>query len=205
MLKGIDISNHNFNYLLNRDFYDLKTADFVIMKASEGLTFKDSCLDRYYDELHGAKDGKPDPEKLYGFYHYARPENHNNPMREAQHFLSLVGHHAGSALFCLDVEGDALRMNDFYLNAWVSTWCAYVIQQTGVKPLLYCSASATNRFKGAADLGCGLWVASWGKKPTKKTIAPWPVYAIWQNGVNHLDMDSFNGSAEQFRKYCERS
>lgn len=204
MIKGIDISNHNYNYLKGRDWYDIKTAEFVIMKASEGLTFKDPCLDEYYDVLHGAKDGRPDPEKLYGFYHYARPERMNNPVREAQHFLSLVGHHAGHALFCLDVEGDALSMNQFYLNAWVETWCAYVIQTKKVRPLIYCSTSQTGRFPGAASLGCGLWAASWGKKPTKKSIAPWTLWALWQEGVNHLDLDSFNGSAEQFRKYCEQ-
>lgn len=204
MLKGIDISNHNYKYLKDREWYDLLSAEFVIMKASEGLTYKDPCLDEYYDRLHGKKDGKPDKEKLYGFYHYARPENMNNPIREAQHFLSLVGHHAGSAVFALDVEGDALKMSDFYLNAWVSTWCAAVIQATCVKPIVYCSASITNKFKGAADIGCGLWVASWGKKPTKKSISPWTVYALWQSGVDHLDRDVFNGSAEQFRKYCKK-
>lgn len=205
MLKGIDVSNHNYHYLKNREWYDLKSADFVIMKASEGLTYKDPCLDGYYDIIHGAKDGAPDPDRLYGFYHYARPENQNNPLKEAQHFLDLVGHHAGSCLYALDVEGDALRMSDFYLNAWVATWCAYVIQKTGVKPLIYCSASVTGRFKGAAEIGCGLWVASWDKKPNKKSIAPWSVYALWQSGVDHLDRDIFNGSAEQFKKYCKRS
>lgn len=205
MLKGIDISNHNYHYLKNRDWYDILSADFVIMKASEGLTYKDPCLDEYYDILHGSKNGHPDPEKLYGFYHYARPENQNNPIMEAQHFLSLVDHHTGHAVYALDVEAEALQMSVFYLNAWVSTWCAYVIQQTGVKPLIYCSASVTDRFKGAAEIGCGLWVASWGKKPTKKAIAPWSVYAFWQESVDHLDRDIFNGSARQFQAYCRQS
>lgn len=204
MLKGIDISNNNYHYLKSREWYDILVSDFVIMKASEGLTYKDPCLDEYYDILHGERDGQPDTKKLYGFYHFARPDNQNSPIAEAAHFLSYVQHHAGHCIYALDVEGDALSMNDMYLNEWVSIWCAYVIQKTGVKPLVYCSVSVTDRFKTAAEMGCGLWVASWGKKPTKKIISPWSIYAFWQNEVNHIDYDIFNGSAEQFLKYCRQ-
>lgn len=205
MLKGIDISNWNAQYLIQRDWYDLLTADFVIMKASEGLTYKDSCLDQYYNMVHGKTDGRPDPDKLYGFYHYARPERYNDPKKEAQHFLSLVGHHAGNAIYALDVEGEALKMAPNYLEAWVFLWLEEIRIRTGVKSLVYCSASVTNRFRLAAENDYGLWCASWDKKPTKKMIDPWKINAIWQNGTTngHLDTDIFQGSAQAWKKYCK--
>ena len=205
-LKGIDISNHNHDYLRSRDYYDILAADFVMMKASEGLTYKDTLLDHYYDVLHGSNDGQPDSEKLYGFYHYARPEKHTSPIAEARHFLSLVSHHAGNCVYALDVEQDALKCADKYLNAWVLIWLDYVYKNTGVRPLVYCSAAETGRFYGAAAADYGLWCASWGKRPTKKMIAPWSVCAMWQNSTTngHLDTDVFYGNADQFRKYCER-
>lgn len=207
ILNGIDISNNNWAFLSGRDFYDIYAADFVIMKASEGRTYKDPLLDQYYNILHGSGDGRPDPEKLYGFYHYARPENYNLPQDEAKNFLRLVGHHAGSALYALDVEGDALRMESGYLNAWVSVWCKYVFENTGVRPLIYCSRSETSRFSMAAADGCGLWCASWGvKKPSKDQIRPWDLLAMWQYTTDggYLDRNRFYGSEDQFRAYCKR-
>ena len=207
VLNGIDISNHNNAYLRDRDYYDILAADFVIMKASEGITYRDSCLDHYYDILHGAKDGAPDPEKLYGFYHYARPDRYNSPAAEADHFLNLVSHHAGRALYALDVEGEALNMAENYLNAWVMIWLERVYVNTGVRPLIYCSASATNRFHSAAAADYGLWCAKWGsKKPTKNDIAPWKLCAIWQNGTTggKLDTDRFYGGRDQWKAYCKQ-
>lgn len=206
MLKGIDISNHNYHYLQSRDWYDILAADFVIMKASEGVIYKDVCLDQYYNILHGSSDGKPDDEKLYGFYHYCRPEKYNSPIAEAKHFLSLVRHHAGHCIYALDVEGDALRMSKEYLGAWVTIWLQTVKEDTGVTPLIYCSESTTDRFEYPLEqTNCGLWVAKWAKnKPSKKNIKPWDFYAIWQNGTTngHLDTDVFNGSVDTFRAYC---
>ena len=207
ILNGIDISNNNWNFLSERNFYDIAAADFVIMKASEGRTYKDPMLDQYYNILHGSGDGRPDPARCYGFYHYARPENHNLPQAEADNFLRLVGHHAGYALFALDVEGDALRTDPSYLNAWVSMWCEHVYTKTGVVPLIYCSRSEARRFTMAAEDGCGLWCASWGaKKPTKDQIKPWNLLAIWQYTTDggKLDRDRFYGDATQWRAYCER-
>lgn len=205
-LQGIDISNNNYQYLAGRDFYDIHAADFVIMKASEGKSYKDRNLDLYYNILHGSGDGRPDPEKLYGFYHYARPELGNSAVMEADNFLNKVFHHAGRAVYALDVEGDALKMPADHLDFWSLLWLSEVYRQTGVKPLLYISTSNTSRFPSCAAHDFGLWAASWGKKPTKKTISPWGIWAVWQkdDGGGRLDHDIFNGSADQFRKYTAR-
>ena len=88
MLYGVDISNYQ------RSVEYSKYA-FYIIKASEGRTCKDPMLDKHYNAVKAA--GKP-----YGFYHYARPEN-NSWKAEADHFLSLVGHHAHKAIFALDL------------------------------------------------------------------------------------------------------
>ena len=86
---GVDISSYQRSV-------DYHKYGFYIIKASEGRTLKDPMLDRHYNAVKAA--GKP-----YGFYHYARPEN-NSWKAEADHFLSLVGHHAHKAIFALDWE-----------------------------------------------------------------------------------------------------
>ena len=104
MLKGCDISKWQKNTVILQQF------DFVIMKATEGKTLVDSYLNVHYNNLHGSTDGKPDDNKLYGFYHYARPE-YNTPKEEAEFSLKTVGHHAGHCLFALAWAGVAPHHN----------------------------------------------------------------------------------------------
>lgn len=206
MIRGIDISNNNLDILSSMNFAPLKDETmFCIMKASEGRTYKDRFLDLYYNIIHGSADGAPDPDRLYGFYHFARPENMNTPMEEAYNFIRLIRHHAGYAVLALDVEAGALSLSQNHLDKWVYEWCRIVYETLGVKPMIYCSASQTKRFQKAASFDCGLWVAKWSKiRPTAKEIRPWEIHAIWQDGTSggRLDTDVFNGNIESWRKYC---
>lgn len=203
MIKGLDISHHNKNM---KDPEAILNYDFIIMKASEGRCFRDPHLDKYMDILR-------DPEKkkwpLIGFYHFARPDLGNSPEAEAEQFLiSIRTYTRFKPLVALDVEGGALFWADD-LDEWCLSWCKHVYEHLGYKPLIYCSAAETRRFKKCTKWGCGLWVAKWGNKPTKKEISPWDVWAIWQytsSGICsavRVDEDYFNGSKEQFLKYCE--
>ena len=189
MLRGIDVSRYQKN------MKSFKGYDFVIIKATEGVTLKDVCLDQHYDTLHGSKDGKPDKNKLYGFYHYAHPEN-NTPEKEAEFFLSQVGHHKGHCLFALDWEGKALKCD----IKWAITWLDYVFKKTGVRPLIYCQASYTKNLAKVLKKNYGLWVAHYGV--TKPNVKVYPSYAIWQYTSTPIDKNYFNGDEEQFRKYC---
>ena len=190
MLRGIDVSHWNRNVDYNQDF--------IIIKASEGVGYKDPMLDTHYNNFVGNTSGKPDPNKLYGFYHYARPETGNEPEAEADSFLNYVGHHAGNCLYCLDWEGKALNYN---IN-WALRWLRRVFEKTGVRPLIYCSASVTTKLKPILEEDYGLWVAHYGV--TKPKVSVYPFYAIWQYTSSPIDKDLFNGTAETFKKYCRK-
>lgn len=198
MLKGIDISHHNWGFT---DLEDLNSLDFIIMKGSEGVRFKDPRMRNYLDALRS--------DMLRGFYHFARPDLGNFPEAEADHFVSTIsGFINGYTILALDVEAQALRVPD--LDKWCKKWCERVYYITGVKPLIYCSAAECKRFKKTAEFGCGLWVAKWSdKKPTSKQIEPWEFWAIWQHtssGIfsgRRVDLDVFNGSREQYLKYAK--
>lgn len=197
MLYGIDISHYNFNM---KNLNDINNVDFVIMKASEGIRFRDPKMKTYLSILQ--------PDKLRGFYHYARPDLGNDPEDEACFFVNTVRPYINDrSIVALDVEDKALKVKG--LDAWCSVWAQCIEISLGFLPLIYCSAAETKRFKATADLGCGLWVAKWGYKPTKKQIAPWDFWAIWQYIVSdnfsgvQCDLDQFNGTQEQFMKYCK--
>ena len=196
MLKIIDVSNWQ------RGEIDLSRLaklgyDGVMMKATEGKTFKDKSLDYFYDQLHGRRDGKPDAEKLYGFYHYARPDNGNSPEEEAENFLDKVGHHVGYAMYALDWEGKALD----YPIEWAIEWLDYVYKKTGVKPLLYVQGNQTPYLQKVLNRDYGLWVAHYRVK--KPNTGVYHFYAMWQYTDKPIDKNYFNGDETTWRKYCK--
>lgn len=185
MLKGIDVSNWqgSINFAGN---------DFVIMKASEGVNFKDKMLDKHYNNVVASHI------KCYGFYHYARPDLGNTPESEADYFLSLVGHHAGKCIFVLDWEQESLK----YSPDWALRWLRRVYQKTDVRPLIYLQASQewTGKYQNIINENYGLWVAHWGVK--KPDVRNWGVWALWQFTDTPLDTNYFNGDVNAWFKYC---
>ena len=197
MLKGIDISHHQKNM---KDVRSVNKFDFVIMKATEGRSYRDPAL-MYFNKCL-------DPEHLKGFYHFARADRGNSPEAEASNFINTILPYLDDfSIIALDLEDKTLFVPD--IDTWALKWCKAVFAATGKTPLIYCSESDINRFKKCSKWGCGLWVAKWSiLKPTKKAIQPWKVWAIWQysskaihSGVR-VDTDYFNGDREQFLKYA---
>ena len=189
MLKGIDVSR------FQKGFKSFVGYDFVIMKCSEGKTYVDPELNNHYNRLTGTTNGQPS-DKLYGFYHYARPES-NKPEEEAQFFVSLVGHHKGHCLYVLDWESIALK----YDISWAIKWLDYVYKATGVKPLIYVQGSYTRKISKVLQKGYGLWVAHYGVKVP--TTGVYQTYALWQYTSKPLDKNYFNGTVEQWKEYCK--
>lgn len=191
MLKGIDVSS--FQGSVNYGAYD-----FVIIKASEGVNWKDPGLDRHLKGLFGTDDPTPQTDKLYGFYHYARPDLGNSPEEEAKSFLSFIRPQIGHCLMALDWEQESLD----YSPDWALQWLDYVYRETGVRPLLYTQASQAklDKYAGIARADYGLWVAHWGV--SSPTYRNWQAWALWQYSDSPMDMDYFNGDAAAWRKYC---
>lgn len=198
MLSGIDVSRHQRNM---KDVTLINDFDFVIMKASEGATYRDSTLSYYTHCL--------DKNTLRGFYHFGRPDNGNSAKSEASNFIGAINNYINDkTLLALDLEDKALKVPA--LDLWALEFAKYVYSATGKKILIYCSEAEVYRFKKCAEFGCGLWVAKWSAfKPTKKKISPFEVWAIWQNTNNlvfsgvRVDHNYFNGKREQYLKYCE--
>ena len=76
-LYGIDISNHQSNMDLEAVLQKTNTS-FVIVKASEGISFSDKYCSKFFQIAQKAG-------KCLGFYHFARPEK-NTAKAEAEFF-----------------------------------------------------------------------------------------------------------------------
>lgn len=206
-LKGIDISKW-------QDGIDVSKiqADFVIVKATEGIGYVDSCCDKFFQAAKGAN-------KLVGFYDFARPSN--DPTKEADYFYQNTKNYFGKAIPILDWEsGNTSNV------AWALTWLNRINALSGVRPMIYMSESVVNAndWSSVVAGNYGLWVAKYrdntidtnydmsnaGSKPSCKW---WNGYAMWQwtssgrlNGYGgNLDCDEFYGDTTAWNKYAGAS
>ena len=197
-LNGIDISSWQTGIDLNA-----VPADFVIIKATQGIGYVNPDCDRAYQQAKKAG-------KLLGVYHYA---GGNDPIEEAKYFIKNIEEYIKEAVLCLDWEsGQNSRygVDDF---TWCKMFLDYVASTTGVKPILYCSQSIMGKFNGIGDYG--LWIAQYANMDaTGYQEHPWNegAYdcAIRQysssgrlNGYNgNLDLDKFYGDSNAWHKYA---
>ena len=120
-LNGIDISKWQSNINLSA-----VKADFVIVKATEGIGYVDKTCDKFFQKALSLG-------KKIGFYHFARPTKNNNPIREADFFYENCKGYLGKAIPILDWESEN-KHNVAYAKAWLDR----VYQRSGVKPVFIC-------------------------------------------------------------------
>lgn len=181
---------------------EVQEGDFVILKATEGVGYVDPTCDTKY-QLN-KKAGK-----LLGVYHYARPDL-NDAVSEAQFFVSSIRGYLNEAILALDWEQPGTQNN----VAWAKAWLDEVYKMTGIKPLIYMSASVVNAYDWSvvANADYGLWIAgypdlrsSWDLPDFCYSIGAWKFYAIWQftNSHGSLDRDVFMGDKRAWHLYAK--
>lgn len=203
MLKGLDISTWQNSSIVSA------ADNFVIVKATEGIGYTDPKFRQHYQTAKNAG-------KLLGVYHFARPDgNPSKANQEAEWFVSQVKDLVGEAILVLDWEVNTSNVG------WAKTFLDRVQQLTGVKPLIYMSASVitANNWSSVAGADYGLWIAGYPAKynvknpPTPSVkdmpykIGPWKAWAIWQysSGAGTLDYDIANMDANAWQKYAAKS
>ena len=156
ILYGCDMSHHQSESIFASALKD-QSIDFIILKATEGKTFKDSTFkDRARRVIEAGK--------FLGAYHYARPENNDYAKDEVDNFmesiLSLTIPSTEIWSF-LDVEGVAVN----YSN-WVASFIATASAKYGHDMGIYSSVSfLNNQLKSVIQLtGCPVWVAHYNHK-----------------------------------------
>lgn len=206
-MNGIDISSWQRDINLSA----IK-ADFVIVKATEGIGYVDRKCDSFYQQAKRLG-------KKLGFYHFARPRN--DAVREAQYFYNNTKNYFGEAIPILDWEAENKRD-----VAWAKRWLDEVYRLSGVKPVIYMSESVVNSYdwSSVANADYGLWVAKYrdnnpdynynmanaGSRPKVKW---WKFYCMWQwtssgrlNGYSgNLDCNVFYGDGTTWDKYAGKS
>jgi GH25 family lysozyme M1 (1,4-beta-N-acetylmuramidase) len=183
---GLDISNYQADY----DWHT-SPAQFGIVKATEGTDFRDASFARHWQEL--GKKGI-----VRGAYHFAHPGN--DPIAEAEHFLSVVNAQPAKPgdILVLDLETDDGK-SSAEVNAWAKAWLAHVKAKTSTTPMLYSGWSfADTHGKGLSEYP--LWVAHYDKpKGTVTPPADWKSWAIHQYSDSPIDQNVSSLTIDQLR------
>ena len=182
-------------------------ADFVICKATEGTGYVDPKCDAHYQRAKSQG-------KCLGVYHFAQP-SYSNARTQAEFFVNNCKGYIKEAILVLDWEVDTWNV------AWAKEWLDAVKELTGVKPLIYMSASVISQFDWSSVAGAdyGLWVAGYPNKynvpnpPQPSTgdmpynIGAWGVWAIWQytSSAGTLDRNIANMDKNAWAKYAGAS
>ena len=208
-LNGIDISKWQSGINLSA-----VKADFVIVKATEGIGYVDKSCDGFFQKALSLG-------KKLGFYHFARPTANNDPIREADFFYENCKGYFGKGIPILDWEAE-----NKHNVAWAKKWLDRVYQRSGVKPVIYMSESVVNAYdwSSVANADYGLWVAKYrdnnpdynydmanaGSRPSVKS---WKFYCMWQwtssgrlDGYDgNLDCNIFYGDGSTWDAYVGKS
>jgi lysozyme len=183
--------------VVNLSHYDMIRPDFVTMKR-QGIvgviheaTYPPFTRDaKYVDrQLAALQAGL-----LWGAYHYA---NASDPVRQADHFLSVVSNAWAQASPAVRPSAGVLLVLDFEKNGHYPggtmradqavAFVERIRERTGVYPGIYSgeyhlaqilnSSRLTNAQRKTLT-NCWLWVANYHKEP--RATAPWSYWALWQ-------------------------
>lgn len=191
MLNGIDVSHWNDENVV-RDFIREHKTDFIIAKATEGKTFKDVKFAKFM-ELADDYD-----IRLKGAYHFYKCTA--SPGQNAKNFLNVVSKYInGRFMLVIDIEGGQCESRKTWED--VLECCLIIYKATGIIPVVYTNAYNVKYMTELKKNDIGLWVANYGvdKPKTGQYKNGW---ALWQYTNRPLDRNYFNGSYNQFVKYC---
>lgn len=157
MLRGFDVSSRQKDFQIQDT-----TADFVISKATEGLTYVNPYCD-------GVIQRAIKSNKLFGFYHFGR---NNDPIKECDWFIKNCEGYFNHGIPILDWEKDQSV-------EWVNEFVRRVHEKTRVWPWIYANPWRFNQ--GGVEPNCGRWIAQYPK--------PKQVMTLYDDPGDHLETD----------------
>ena len=183
--------------VVNLSHYDMMRPDFATMKRQgivgviheatyPPLVRDPKYLDRQMEALQAGL--------LWGAYHYG---NGSDPIRQADHFLSVVSSSWARANPTIRPSAGVLLVLDFEKNGHYSggtmradqavAFVERIRQRTGIYPGIYSgeyhlaqvlNSSRVTPAQRDTLKNCWLWVANYSKEP--RATAPWNYWALWQ-------------------------
>ncbi len=194
-VRGIDISAHNGNVDMERVAAD--GYEFVFIKATEGVDFKDRNFRVNYDkaEKAGLKTG------IYHFFRFDR-----DGVEQALNLLKAVGKRRPDLGIVIDVEkaGNPDSIPKEKIQSRLTHMVEY-LNLLGHRVMFYSNRDGYYEYLADAFPGAPLWICGFSENPIH---AEW---SFWQ--FNHrgevdgiegdVDLNAFCGSREEWQNFLE--
>lgn len=207
--SGIDVSNHNGSIDWNK--VAASGQQFAFVLATDGMDFTSKSFET---QFNGAKNAG----LVAGAYHFGRPDE--SAVDQANRLLEVNKYtNDGKTLPpVLDLEvdskgGDCYGLTSAQMHGWTQQFVDRIKEGTGEGPIIYASQSFWSQCMddSKAFSNHPLWVANY---EVEQPAIPggWDTYDFWQyteegrvDGVDgDVDVNKFNGSAEQLRELVEK-
>src|SRR5438067_1419446 len=185
MIHGIDVSAYQ------SETYSTAGLDFVIVKATEGLSYTNP---RLAAQVKRARDAG----LIVGFYHY--PHMANDPVAEANYFLQKAPIQAGDVIV-FDWEGYDAANKGVAKSRQVTYRDAWLRYVKGKMPRfrvgMYCNTDYWLNVDTSGNCGDFLWIATGGRAAGDPGIkAKWTFHQYsTAGGIDHDVADFTNRAA----------
>lgn len=194
-VRGIDISRHNGEV----DFHKVKEAgyEFVFIKASEGVSHRDSLFSRNIREARraGLKTG------AYHFFRFDR-----DGVDQAVNFLSAVGPHHHELGLVIDVEdaGNPKNVDPEDVKKRLASMVEY-INLMGHRVMIYTNLDGYYDYIRETLPGFPLWICRFKENPIN---AEWTFWQYDHHGKvagvrGDVDLNAFCGTREEWERYLQ--
>ncbi|MCG8329615.1 MAG: glycoside hydrolase family 25 protein [Chitinophagales bacterium] len=195
-VHGIDVSHYQsriqWDSIVNNGIH------FAFVKATEGLSMKDSLFTHNWAEMNrvGIKRGA---------YHFYYPSL--SAEEQAKNFLSSVELLPGDLPPVLDVEVLA-GSSKVRLITGIRTWLYLTEIEYGVKPILYTNLKFYNKYLAGQFDDYPVWIARYNTR--EPSLACGREWQFWQYGnrgriagiAGDVDFNVFQGSWYELEELC---
>ncbi len=194
-IRGVDISHYQRDFPFNK--IDQEQIQFVFIKATEGLSFKDPYFERNWQEAS-------DNMILKGAYHFFHPTMDGK--LQAEHFIKTVGYEKQVLRPVVDVEIYSKNIEKQLINE-LDKFIATIESFYGVTPIIYTNGSIYQKVIQANYDNYIIWIAHYtdNDKPSYIANDAWSFWQYTDTGKldgydGPLDLNLFNGTIEDLEK-----
>lgn len=189
---GIDVSF----YQRDIQWEKLQKIKFIFIKATEGISIRDSKFQRNWDSSRKAGI-------LRGAYHFYRPSV--DAKRQFDLFKSRVQIDSGDLPPVLDVE---INFKASHLRKEVLTWLRLAESHYGTVPIIYCTHLFNQRYFNLPEFKkYPRWIANYSVSDIGQLTQNW---SFWQyshkgeiEGISgYVDLNIFNGPYDSLLNLC---
>ncbi len=195
-IRGLDISSHNGKPDFNKIVSD--GVDFVYLKASEGINFRDRTFMRNY---HAARQAG----LKVGAYHFFRFDR--DGIRQADNFLNAIADCELDLPLVIDLE-ESHNSTDVSTEIIIERFEAMLstLRSEYGPVVIYTNKGGNKRFVRGRFDDVPLWICSFTDPPLARQR-----WLLWQHshrgsvaGVDgNVDLDTFNGNREQWEAWVD--